>query len=111
MRGSCSSASRSRPVLRPRSSSPSAIPSRTAAVVNAGISGNRILRDGRAAMGPSALRRFDHDVLAPSGVTTLILLEGTNDIQAPAVPAVFGDDPPAPRLTTADVIAGLTELA
>lgn len=83
----------------------------TAAVVNAGISGNRILRSGNAGFGPSALSRFDDDVLAPAGVTTLILLQGINDIQAPGVPAIFGDNPPAPRLTSADVIAALTELA
>lgn len=83
----------------------------TASVVNAGISGNRILRSGIAGFGPSALSRFDEDVLAPAGVTTLILLAGINDIQAPGVPGIFGDDPPAPRLTGADVIAGLTELA
>lgn len=82
-----------------------------ASVVNAGISGNRILRTGGAGFGPSALRRFDDDVLVPAGVTTLIVLEGINDIQAPGVPAVFGDDPPAPRLTSADIVAGLTELA
>lgn len=83
----------------------------TASVINAGISGNRILRTGVAGFGPSALSRFDADVLAPAGVTTLIVLEGTNDIQAPGVPMIFGDVPPSPRLTSADVIAGLTELA
>lgn len=83
----------------------------TAAVVNAGISGNRILRSGIASFGPSAVSRFDEDVLVPAGVTTLIVLQGINDIQAPAVPRIFGDDPPAPRQTSADVIAGLTQLA
>lgn len=82
----------------------------TASVVNAGISGNRILRSGNAGMGPSALSRFDDDVLAPAGVTTLIILQGINDIQAPGVPSIFGDNPPAPRLSSADVIAALTEL-
>ncbi|WNO54074.1 SGNH/GDSL hydrolase family protein [Stakelama saccharophila] len=46
-------------------------------VVNAGISGNRILRDGR---GPNALSRFDRDVLSVPGVTHIVLLEGINDI-------------------------------
>jgi lysophospholipase L1-like esterase len=56
-------------------------PGPPAAVVNAGISGNRLLTDGyRAAAGESALRRFDRDVLAVSGVTHLILLEGVNDL-------------------------------
>lgn len=47
------------------------------AVVNAGISGNRVLRYGS---GPSALARFDRDVLGVPGVRALILLEGINDI-------------------------------
>ncbi len=46
-------------------------------VVNAGIHGNRLLRDGA---GPNALARFDRDVLAVAGVTDVILLEGINDI-------------------------------
>jgi lysophospholipase L1-like esterase len=46
-------------------------------IVNAGIHGNRLLRDGA---GPNALARFDRDVLAVPGVTDIILLEGINDI-------------------------------
>jgi len=46
-------------------------------VLNAGIGGNRVLLDG---LGPNALARFDHDVLAPAGVRWLIVLEGVNDI-------------------------------
>lgn len=47
------------------------------AVVNKGIGGNRMLQDG---LGPNALARFDRDVLAPSGVTAVLLLEGVNDL-------------------------------
>jgi lysophospholipase L1-like esterase len=47
------------------------------AVVNAGISGNRLLRYGA---GPAALARFDRDVLSVPGVKAVILLEGINDI-------------------------------
>ena len=47
------------------------------AVVNAGISGNRVLGDGA---GVSALARFDRDVLMQTGVTHVIILEGINDI-------------------------------
>lgn len=47
------------------------------AVANEGISGNRVLADGA---GPSALSRFDRDVLAIPGARTVILLEGINDI-------------------------------
>ncbi|WP_442679590.1 SGNH/GDSL hydrolase family protein [Sphingomonas sp. ASY06-1R] len=46
-------------------------------VVNAGIGGNRLLRHGS---GPSALARFDRDVLSVPGVKVLILMEGINDI-------------------------------
>lgn len=46
-------------------------------VVTQAISGNRVLAPG---WGPSALARFDRDVLAIPGVTHIILLEGINDI-------------------------------
>ncbi|AHI02112.1 SGNH/GDSL hydrolase family protein [Kutzneria albida] len=49
-------------------------------VQNAGISGNRILLDGGSA-GEAALKRFDEDVLSRTGVRTLAILEGINDIQ------------------------------
>jgi lysophospholipase L1-like esterase len=45
--------------------------------VNAGISGNRVLRDGR---GPSGLSRFGRDALGQSGVSDVIILLGINDI-------------------------------
>ena len=52
-----------------------------AAVVNAGIGGNRILADGFvASMGENALSRFDRDALSVPGATHLIILEGVNDI-------------------------------
>lgn len=47
------------------------------AVLNHGISGNRVVRDGA---GPNALARFDRDVLAQPGVKYLIIMEGINDI-------------------------------
>lgn len=46
-------------------------------VADAGISGNRILRDNS---GPSALARFDRDALDQPGVRWIVLLEGINDI-------------------------------
>jgi lysophospholipase L1-like esterase len=49
----------------------------TMAVLNAGISGNRILRDGA---GPNAPARLDRDVLVQQGVTHVTLLESINDI-------------------------------
>ena len=47
------------------------------AVLNEGIGGNRVLHD---VAGPSALARFDRDVLAQAGVKYLIILESINDI-------------------------------
>ena len=53
----------------------------TYGVVNAALSGNRVLADGQIAMfGQNALARFDRDVLSVPGVTTIVLLEGINDI-------------------------------
>ncbi|ALG14381.1 SGNH/GDSL hydrolase family protein [Kibdelosporangium phytohabitans] len=49
-------------------------------VLNAGISGNRLLLDG-GGFGRNALARLDEDVLSLGGVRTLIVLEGINDIQ------------------------------
>lgn len=46
-------------------------------VVTQAISGNRVLATGA---GPSALARFDRDVLAMPGVSHVVLLEGINDI-------------------------------
>ncbi|MGY4926743.1 SGNH/GDSL hydrolase family protein [Streptomyces sp. 900105755] len=48
-------------------------------VLNAGISGNRLLLDSTG--GPAALNRLDADGLDRSGVRTLVLLEGINDIK------------------------------
>ena len=53
---------------------------RTIGVLNAGISGNRILLDG-GHYGVNALARFDRDVLAQTGVRAIIVLLGINDIQ------------------------------
>lgn len=50
-------------------------------VVDQGIDGNRLLHDR---WGEAAVKRLDRDVLAIPGVRYLILLEGINDIYAPA---------------------------
>jgi lysophospholipase L1-like esterase len=50
---------------------------RNIGVSNQGIGGNHLLHDG---LGPSALARFDHDVLAPAGVRWVIVFEGVNDL-------------------------------
>lgn len=46
------------------------------AVINMGIGGNGVF----GGLGPSALARFDRDVLAQSGARWLIVFEGVNDI-------------------------------
>lgn len=46
------------------------------AVVNTGIGGNRLLRDG---LGPSGVSRFERDALARSGATHVVMLIGVND--------------------------------
>ncbi len=46
-------------------------------VVNLSITGNRVIDDGA---GPSALRRFDNEVLSVPGVAYVIVAEGINDI-------------------------------
>jgi len=55
------------------------------AVLNEGIGGNCVLRGG---LGPTALSRFDRDVLSQSGVRWLIVLEGVNDIGGSRDPSV-----------------------
>lgn len=47
------------------------------AVVNAGIGGNALSSGG---LGPTALERFDRDVVARAGARWLVVLEGVNDI-------------------------------
>jgi lysophospholipase L1-like esterase len=46
-------------------------------LLNQGIGGNRVLRDG---LGPAILARLDRDVLAVSGVRWLVVFAGLNDI-------------------------------
>jgi len=50
---------------------------RLVAVLNQGIGGNCVLRD---CLGPSALSRFDRDVIGATRVRWLIIFEGINDI-------------------------------
>jgi lysophospholipase L1-like esterase len=69
------------------------------AVVNVGISGNRILADGS---GAAALARLDHDVLLQSGAKWVMILEGINDIGNQARVNT--------GLTSADLIAALRQI-
>lgn len=56
------------------------------AVINAGIGGNAASpSDGRAGtvsflVGPQGTKRFDHDVLDRTGVSDVVIFEGTNDL-------------------------------
>jgi lysophospholipase L1-like esterase len=68
-------------------------------VLNEGIAGNRVLSE---VIGPSALARFDRDVLAQSGVTHIILLEGINDL------GLAGNGQPLP--TAAEILAGHAQI-
>jgi lysophospholipase L1-like esterase len=54
-------------------------------VVNAGVSGNKLLADSPC-YGEKGLTRFQRDVLDQPGVRTVIVLEGTNDIGAGGYP-------------------------
>jgi lysophospholipase L1-like esterase len=57
------------------------------AVVDAGLGGNRVLTDvPNIWQGISAIKRFKHDALEQSGVRTVILMEGINDIGNDAGP-------------------------
>ena len=68
-------------------------------VVNEGISGNQLLRNDAS---PSALARFDRDVLSIPGAQYVIVLEGINDI---------GSNDQTDVLVTADeLIAGYRQL-
>lgn len=72
------------------------------AVLNMGISGNRVRRDGA---GLSALARFDRDVLARPGVRWAVLLEGINDINIAAIPGM----PESEAVTAEQLIAAYTQ--
>jgi lysophospholipase L1-like esterase len=53
-------------------------------VLNAGISGNRVLHD---LVGTNALARLDRDVLVQTGAKYVVVLEGINDF---GIPGLFG---------------------
>lgn len=82
------------------------------AVLNQGISGNQLLRDGA---GVNALARFDRDVLAQPGAKWLMVLEGINDIgistrppNSAATSAVAF--PPAEPVTADELIGALKQI-
>jgi lysophospholipase L1-like esterase len=77
-------------------------------VLNAGIGGNLLLNDS-AWYGERGTARFRRDALAQPGVSTVVVLEGLNDIgfsEAPGEPTYK----PAPVVSSAEVVAGHREL-
>jgi lysophospholipase L1-like esterase len=85
-------------------------------VVNAGITGNRLLHDPNplagsgaeayaAQFGESALRRFDRDVGAQPGARYLVVLLGVNDLGHPGNIAPLSE-----TVTAADLIGGYRQL-
>jgi lysophospholipase L1-like esterase len=72
-------------------------------VLNEGIGGNRILHDNT---GPSALARFDRDVIAQAGVKYVIVLEAINDIGHAYDPRRAYD-----VVSADDLIAGYAQMA
>jgi lysophospholipase L1-like esterase len=72
-------------------------------ILNEGIGGNRILHD---TTGPSALARFDRDVIAQAGVKYVVIMESINDIGHATDP-----NKPYDVITAQDLIVGLGQLA
>lgn len=72
-------------------------------VINAGISGNRLLKDG---MGASVLSRFDRDVLSHPNVKSVIVMIGINDISWPGT----GFAPAEIRPTLDELVTGYRQL-
>ncbi len=77
-------------------------------VLNAGIGGNRVVYDS-SCFGEKATKRLQRDVLAQSGVSTVIVQEGINDIghsDLPSPPCIM----PSPRVTAQQLIASHREI-
>lgn len=76
------------------------------AVANAGIAGNRLLKDAaRPFVGPSALSRLGRDAFEKPGVQWLVLAQGINDISASDMLA-----DPGQHVTAEQVIEGMRTL-
>ena len=72
------------------------------ALVNQGIGGNRVLRDG---LGPAILARLDRDALAVSGARWLVVFAGVNDI------GTAGATGAAQRQVTAELCMAYEQIA
>lgn len=69
-------------------------------VVNAGISGNRVLND---VLGPSGTSRFERDVLEQTAVSDVVILLGINDIG-------FSGFVPEQAVSADEITSGLSSL-
>jgi lysophospholipase L1-like esterase len=74
-------------------------------VINTGIGGGRMLRDG---LGPHLISRFDRDVLARSGVSHAIVMIGVNDMGG--LHRSGGDTPEAQAAMLDDLKMGFAQL-
>jgi len=75
-------------------------------VVNAGVSGNRILHDHPEELfGPNALARLDRDVLSVPGLRWVVLMEGINDIGHSTSAGLAEQD-----VTADQIIAGMKQI-
>jgi lysophospholipase L1-like esterase len=81
------------------------------AVINAGISGNRLLSNSPC-YGEAVVSRFERDALRQSGVRAIIVLIGINDINFAAMPAHAGLDCDSPhtQVTADSLIRGYQRL-
>ena len=86
-----------------------ALGKRAPTVVNAGISGNRVLNDSTC-FGQSALARFRPDALSQPGVKVVILLEGINDIGFSGEQDTGCFAPSNPAVTAAAIEGGYRRL-
>lgn len=67
-------------------------PGNVRGVLNAAIAGNRLLSEAVIPFGINALARFDRDVIAQTGATDVIVLEGINDIGMARPPGPSAED-------------------
>jgi lysophospholipase L1-like esterase len=79
------------------------------AVVDEGISGNRVLNDSTC-FGVSAEARFERDALSQPGVKDVIVLEGINDIGFSGEADTGCYTPNDPGVTAAQIEAGYLDL-
>ena len=83
-------------------------------VLNAGISGNRVLTNSPC-WGVNALARLDRDVFSQTAVRAVILFEGTNDIGQPDTPTAPLTPQVVPclsrtQISADDLIAGFKQI-